>query len=46
VQRRARAAATAGYIKNLEYRSRQPAHYVLGDPLRDEITILPSPEEL
>jgi hypothetical protein len=44
--RRVRAAIEAGFIKNLEDRKARPARLVIGDPLPDDPSILPSPEEL
>jgi hypothetical protein len=45
-QRRARQAASLGYIKNLEERRGQPARYVMGEPLPERLTILPTPQVL
>jgi len=39
--RRARAALEAGFVRNLEDRRGRPAQYVLGEPMPDEIEILP-----
>jgi hypothetical protein len=44
--RRVRAAIEAGFIKNLEDRKARPARLVIGDPLPDDPSILPSPDEL
>jgi hypothetical protein len=44
--RRWQSARARGYVKNLEERRGKPARIVLGDPLPDEIEILPSPERL
>jgi hypothetical protein len=44
--RRVRAAMDRGYIKNLEERKGRPAQLVLGDPLPDDIEILPTVERL
>ncbi len=44
--RRWRAAAGGGYLRNLEDRKGRPARIVLGDPLPDDIDILPAPEVL
>ena len=41
-----RAAIDRGYIKNLEDRRGRPARLVLGDPLPDDVEILPSVERL
>lgn len=35
-----------GYVKNLEERKGRPARLVLGDPLPDDIEILPTVERL
>jgi hypothetical protein len=40
--RRWQAARAGGYLKNLEERKGRPARIVLGDPLPDEVEILPS----
>jgi DNA-binding transcriptional ArsR family regulator len=39
--RRLRAARERGYIRNLEDRRGKPARYVAGDPLPDEVEVLP-----
>lgn len=44
--RRWQNARSRGYVKNLEERRGKPAQIVLGDPLPDEVEILPSPEQL
>ncbi len=44
--RRWQNARRRGYVKNLEERRGKPARIVLGDPLPDEVEILPSPERL
>ncbi len=44
--RRVQVAITAGYLRNLETRPRQPARIVLGEPMPDEYEILPAPERL
>jgi hypothetical protein len=44
--RRWQNARTRGYVKNLEEKRGKPARIVLGDPLPDDIEILPSPERL
>ena len=44
--RRVRTAIDRGYVKNLEDRKGRPARLVPGDPLPDDIEILPSPERL
>jgi hypothetical protein len=42
VSRRARAAASRGYLRNEEERRGRPARYVLGDSLPEEIQLLPT----
>ena len=44
--RRVRSAMDRGYIKNLEDRKGRPARLVPGDPLPEDVEILPSPERL
>jgi hypothetical protein len=44
--RRWENARARGYLKNVEERRGKPARIVLGDPLPDEVEILPSPERL
>lgn len=44
--RRARTATERGYLKNLEDRKGRPARLVPGDPLPDDIEVLPTPERL
>jgi hypothetical protein len=44
--RRVRAAIDRGYAKNLEDRKGRPARLVLGDPLPDDVEILPNIERL
>jgi len=46
VSRRVAAAMEAGVLRNLEDRMGRPARLVLGDPLPEEIEILPRPERL
>jgi hypothetical protein len=46
VSRRVAAAQDAGLLRNLEDRKGQPAKLVLGDPLPDEVELLPTPERL
>jgi len=46
VSRRVAAALDAGLLRNLEDRKGRPARLVLGDPLPDEIELLPTPERL
>lgn len=45
-QRRVGAAVEHGYLRNLEIRPRRAARLVLGEPLPDELTVLPSPESV
>ena len=44
--RRARSAMDRGYIKNLEDRKGRPARMVPGDPLPEDVEILPAPDKL
>jgi hypothetical protein len=44
--RRVRAAIDRGYLKNLEDRKGRTARLVLGDPLADDVEVLPSVEAL
>ncbi|MGN7802949.1 hypothetical protein ACTJKE_09460 [Ensifer sp. 22521] len=46
VSRRAREAIDLGYLDNLEKRERQPARLIPGDPLPEEVEVLPTTEEL
>ena len=46
VSRRVTVAVDAGVLRNLEDRKGRPARLVLGDPLPDEIELLPEPERL
>jgi hypothetical protein len=46
VNRRWQAARARGYLVNLETRSRQRARIALGDPLPEEVEILPTVERL
>jgi hypothetical protein len=46
ISRRVTAALDAGALRNLEDRKGRPARLVLGDPLPDEIELLPQPERL
>jgi len=46
VSRRVSAALDAGLIRNLEDRKGRPARLVLGDPLPEEIELLPVPSRL
>jgi hypothetical protein len=44
--RRANDALAKGFLKNLEDKKGRPARLVLGDPLPDEVEVLPRPERL
>lgn len=44
--RRARVAIEKGFLKNLEDKKGRPARLVPGDPLPENLEILPSPEKL
>jgi hypothetical protein len=44
--RRLQAASAAGYIRNLETSRDKPARWVPGDPLPDDMEILPTPDTL
>lgn len=44
--RRVRVALDRGHLRNLEERPRRPARLVLGDPLPEDVPILPPPEGL
>jgi hypothetical protein len=46
VSRRCRVARDGGYLLNLEERRGRPARLVIGEPLPEEITILPDPADL
>src|SRR5215218_1806155 len=46
VSRRVRLAIEAGYLKNLEDRKGKAARLVLGDPMPEDLQILPTAEEL
>jgi uncharacterized membrane protein len=46
VSRRVAAAIDAGVLRNLEDRKGRPAQLVLGEPLPDEIELLPKPAQL
>jgi hypothetical protein len=46
VSRRVRVALEAGYLVNLEERRGRPHRLDLGEPLPDELEILPAPEDL
>ena len=44
--RRVKVALGHGYLVNLEDRARRPYRLVPGDPLPDENSVLPSPDDL
>jgi hypothetical protein len=44
--RRLRMAAEAGYLHNLEDRRGKPARWVIGDPMPEDVELLPDPAEL
>jgi len=44
--RRVKAAVAKGYLKNLETGRGKPARLVLGEPLPEEVEVLPRPERL
>jgi hypothetical protein len=44
--RRVKSAIKKGYLINAEHQKGKPAQIVIGDPLPDDIQILPSPEKL
>jgi hypothetical protein len=46
VSRRVTAAEDAGFLRNLEDRKGRPARLVLGDPLPEEVELLPQPQRL
>jgi hypothetical protein len=46
VSRRVKVAIEQGYLRNLEDRDGKPAKLVLGDPLPDDLEILPAPATL
>ena len=46
ISRNVRAALDAGYLINREVRKGKPHRLVPGDPLPDDVRILPTPEEL
>ena len=46
VSRRARVAASRGYLRNEEERRGKPTRYVLGDPIPEEIQVLPTRQAL
>jgi hypothetical protein len=44
--RRVRVALDGGYLKNLEERTGRPARLEPGDPLPDDVVVLPTPDEV
>ena len=46
ISRRVADALDRGYLRNLEDRKGRPARLVMGDPLPDEVDVLPQPERL
>jgi hypothetical protein len=44
--RRLKAASTAGYLRNLETGRGKAARWALGDPLPEDVKLLPGPEHL
>jgi hypothetical protein len=46
ISRRVADALDRGYLRNLEDRKGRPARLVIGDPLPDELEVLPRPERL
>src|SRR4051794_4704184 len=46
ISRRVTDAVDGGYLRNREPRKGRPARLVLGDPLPDDVEVLPSPERL
>ena len=44
--RRVRQAKHRGFIKNLEDKKGKPARLVLGDPMPDDLDVLPKPDTL
>lgn len=46
VSRRVAVATRDGYLRNLEDRRGRPARLIVGDPLPDQMEILPAPSEL
>jgi hypothetical protein len=45
-KRRIKAAKLSGFLQNLEEKPGKPAIIVLGEPLAEELEVLPSPEKL
>ena len=46
ISRRVADALDGGYLRNLEDRKGRPARLVIGDPLPDDLEVLPQPERL
>jgi hypothetical protein len=46
ISRRVADAVDKGYLRNLEDKKRRPARLVIGDPLPEELEVLPAPERL
>jgi hypothetical protein len=46
ISRRVADAVDGGYLRNLEDRKGRPARLVIGEPLPDEVDVLPRPERL
>jgi len=46
VSRRVTAAVDAGFLRNLEDRKGRPARLAIGDPLPEEVELLPQPQRL
>jgi hypothetical protein len=46
ISRRVRVATREGYLRNLEEKRGRPARLVLGEPLPEDLEILPPPEKL
>jgi hypothetical protein len=44
--RRIRTAINKGFVKNLEDRKGKPGRYVVGDPMPDDVVVLPAPDEV
>jgi predicted transcriptional regulator len=44
--RRLRIAISKGYVKNLEDRKGKPGRYVIGEPMPDDVVVLPTKEEV
>ena len=46
ISRRVAEALDRGYLRNLEDKKGRPARLIMGDPLPDELDVLPTPERL